>query len=254
MWSYYGAKTSIIDQYPKPKCDRIIEPFCGTARYALKYFEKEVLLVDKYEVITSIWLWLQKCSPKDVLSLPSFKAGENINSVTYDCDEARYLVGFLCGFGFTHPRKIATVRNRDRPNHMPAKIKEIAASLFKIRHWQIYCGTYSEIPNQKATWFIDPPYQFGGHAYIMSNKKLDFVHLGGWCKEREGHVIVCENTRATWMDFKPMVVHHVRTGRNHEAIWSNEPTAFDYQQRELFQNTSEHQGENPARSVAPDAQ
>ncbi len=59
MWSYYGAKTSIVDYYPKPKFDKIIEPFAGTARYALKYFDRDVLLVDKYDVIVKIWRWLQ---------------------------------------------------------------------------------------------------------------------------------------------------------------------------------------------------
>ena len=66
MWSYYGAKTNVIDHYPPPKCDKIIEPFAGTARYALKYFDREVLLVDKYDVIVKIWKWLQLCSPSDI--------------------------------------------------------------------------------------------------------------------------------------------------------------------------------------------
>lgn len=38
MWSYYGSKTNIISYYPKPTEDKIIESFCGTARYALEYF------------------------------------------------------------------------------------------------------------------------------------------------------------------------------------------------------------------------
>lgn len=54
MWSYYGAKTNVINFYPRPKHDKIIEPFAGTARYALKYFDRDILLVDKYEVITKI--------------------------------------------------------------------------------------------------------------------------------------------------------------------------------------------------------
>src|SRR6185369_4284263 len=115
MWSYYGAKTNIVHLYPKPMHDKIIEPFAGTARYALRYFEKEILLVDKYHVITDIWKWLQQCSPADITSLPRFKAGDNINDFTYDCDEQRYLVGFLVGFGLTDPRKTATPRLRNRP-------------------------------------------------------------------------------------------------------------------------------------------
>lgn len=234
MWSYYGAKTNIIDKYPTPKFGKIIEPFCGTARYALKYFDREVLLVDKYEVITKIWQWLQKCSPGDITRLPRFKKGDNINSVTYDCEEARLLTGYLVGFGFASPRDTATPRLRDRPNAMNYTINQIATQLWKIKHWEIRNGSYDEIENQEATWFIDPPYEFGGHAYVKSNKHIDFKKLGTWAMYREGQVIVCENTRATWMDFKPMVHQNVLSGRNSEAIWSNYPTAFDHVQQTLF--------------------
>ena len=51
MFSYYGSKSKVVDLYPRPKFDKIIEPFAGSARYALKYFDRDVLLVDKYEVI-----------------------------------------------------------------------------------------------------------------------------------------------------------------------------------------------------------
>jgi hypothetical protein len=223
-----------VHLYPRPKCHKIIEPFAGSARYSLMYFENDVLLVDKYEVIARIWKWLQSCSPKDILSLPRFKQGDNINSFNYDCEEQRFLVGFLVGFGFTEPRKTATPRLRNRPNAMEYTINRIAGQLYKIRHWDIRHGSYEEIENQKATWFIDPPYQHGGHAYKHSNKKIDYAHLGPWCNSREGQIIVCENTRANWLPFRPMVTQNVLTGKNHEAIYSNEKTSFDYQQTILF--------------------
>lgn len=65
MWSYYGSKSKIIDVYPPPEYDKIIEPFCGTARYALKYWDREVLLVDKYDVIVKIWHYLQQAGERD---------------------------------------------------------------------------------------------------------------------------------------------------------------------------------------------
>lgn len=227
MWSYYGSKTNIVKLYPKPKFDRIIEPFAGTARYALEYFEHDVLLVDKYEVITKIWQWLQKCSPNDILTLPRFKAGDNINDFKYDCEEQRYLVGFLVGFGFTNPRKTATPRLRHRPNAMNYTIKKIAQQLWKIKHWEIRSGSFEEIENQKATWFIDPPYQFGGHAYKCSNKYIDYSFLKTWCLSRSGQIIVCENSKATWMDFKPMVTQNVLSGKYSEVIYSNFKTNYD---------------------------
>ncbi len=54
MFSYYGSKSKVVDLYPSPKFGKIIEPFAGSARYSLKYFDRDVLLVDKWEVIIKI--------------------------------------------------------------------------------------------------------------------------------------------------------------------------------------------------------
>lgn len=227
MWSYYGAKTNIIDLYPKPVHDKIIEPFCGTARYALKYWEKDVLLVDKYEVIIKIWKWLQQCSPSDILSLPQFKVGENINNHTYDCEEQRLLTGFMVCFGGANPRHIASPRVRDRPNHMPNRLRFIAENLFKIKHWTVELGSFENITNQSATWFIDPPYQIGGHVYPCSNKKIDFNFLSGWCMGRNGQVIVCESSKAKWLPFVPLITHSTLSGNYKEAVWTNYHTHYN---------------------------
>ena len=58
MWSYYGSKSKVVDLYPPPKFDKIIEPFAGSARYALKWFERDILLIDKYDVIIDLWNYL----------------------------------------------------------------------------------------------------------------------------------------------------------------------------------------------------
>ena len=110
----------------------------------------------------------------------------------------------------------------------------IANDLYKIRHWSFVLGDYHSLYNKKATWFIDPPYQFGGHPYQHNNKKIDFANLKTWCISRKGQIIICENTKATWMNFKPLAIHKTKNGTQKEAIWSNEITAFDNQQLQLL--------------------
>ncbi len=56
-------------------------------------------------------------------------------------------------------------------------LKNIARSLYKIRHWQFKHADYLDAPNIEATWFIDPPYFKGGEHYIHNTKDLDFVLL-----------------------------------------------------------------------------
>lgn len=236
MWSYYGAKTNIVHLYPRPKHDKIIEPFAGTARYALRYFDRDVLLVDKYEVIVKIWKWLQKCSPADVLSLPrKLEPGTKLDSLKFDCEEARMLMGFLISKGVESPRNSVTDWvARDRPNFTNFMLKKIADSLFKIKHWDIRHGSYDQIENQPATWFIDPPYQFGGHSYPESNKRIDFNHLARWSMDRQGQVIVCETMKADWLPFTAFATHKGRAGMQSEAIWTNEPTDYNNIQGTLF--------------------
>lgn len=234
MWSYYGGKTNVVKLYPKPKYDIIIEPFAGSARYALEYFDKEVILIDLYPVIIDIWQYLQNCSPKDILSLPHPKYGSNINDLNISEVEKSFL-GFVVGCGANIPRKTVGYRKTiDRPNHINYTLKRISEQLFKIKHWRFSCSDYKEIDNRDATWFIDPPYQFGGEAYKFSNKKIDFKYLAEWSKDRMGQVIVCENTRGNWLNFKPIIKQRGSLYSRTEALWTNENCIYDNIQTKLL--------------------
>lgn len=237
MFSYYGSKSKIVNLYPPPKYSKIIEPFAGTARYSLKYFDRDILLVDKYDVIVKIWKWLQVCSKDDILKLPRLKEAERLSDYKFDCEEQRLLMGFLVSKAQTTPADKATRRATTyRPNNINFQLKFIANNLFKIKHWEIRLGDYAEIENQEAVWFIDPPYQVGGGAYVKNNKGWDYSKLALWCLERKGQVIVCENTNADWLPFLPMKKMRGTHKSTTEAIWSNFQTQFHYQQISLFPN------------------
>lgn len=231
MFSYYGSKSKIVNYYPVPKHSKIIEPFAGSAKYSLKYFDREILLVDKYEPIIKLWNWLQQCSANDITKLPILKQGDDIRKIEGLCEEERILLGYGAQAGvaiFGNTVTEAGTRN------MKTMFRNIADNLHKIKHWQIRLGDYNDIENDCATWFIDPPYQFGGHKYKHSNKKINFEQLAKWCKSRCGQTIVCENMKATWMDFTPMkkIQGLAQTGTV-EAIWSNEETIYNSVQQTL---------------------
>jgi|SRR5690348_10110932 len=237
MWSYYGSKSKIIKLYPKPKYDKIIEPFAGTARYSLRYFEKDVLLIDKYDVVVKIWKWLQLCSPNDILKLPKLKIGDNINEMNLS-EEEKLFLGMEAAVASLAPRNKVTKFSSEQ-NVRHNRLRRISSQLFKIKHWKIKLGNYDEINNQKATWFIDPPYQFGGHSYVHSNKNLNYEKLAMWCKERLGQTIVCENTKANWMDFNPMKkIKGASNIATTEAIWSNVATSYNVKQLNLINDNT----------------
>lgn len=234
MFGYYGSKKSIIDFYPPPLFDKVIEPFAGAAAYSMKYWYKDVTIVEKYEVLADIWLWLQKCSIQDINKLPhKLTMSDNLDNINFDCIEAKNLMGFVIAKSCQSPRKAPSARATTyRPNTINFTLNYIKKHLENIKHWNIVKGCYKDIPDQEATWFIDPPYQHGGYVYVEN--KIDYNHLRRWSKSRKGQIIVCENTKANWMDFKPMLTMNGSTRKTTEAIWSNMPTNYDWQQTKIF--------------------
>jgi site-specific DNA-adenine methylase len=230
MFSYYGSKSKIVNYYPPPKYGKIIEPFAGSARYSLKYWQNDILLVDKYPVIVKVWNYLKNASEADIKGLPNLDTGQTIDD--YDLsDIERKFMGFMVQDGTTGMRRTASYFAVKR---MDEKFDFIIKNLHKIKHWEIKLGSYDELENVEATWFIDPPYEFGGHEYKCSNKNIDFNKLAEWCKDRTGQAIVCENTKATWLPFKPMKEMQGTMLKTTEAIWSNIPTNYDHEQQSLF--------------------
>lgn len=217
MFSYYGRKSKIVKYYPKPIHDKIIEPFAGSAAYSMMYYEKDVLLVEKYDVIVKLWNWLIKeAKEEDILKLPSISENDNIENFEWLSQEEKWLMGFSLNRGSAQPKKKVKKFSDGWENVK----KRIANDLRKIRHWKIIQGDYKDIENIKATWFIDPPYQFGGQWY--RHKNIDYNHLNHYCKDRIGQVIVCENTKANWIELKPLVKIQGSTNSNTtEAIWTN---------------------------------
>lgn len=223
MWGYYGSKSKIIGKYPPPKFDTIVEPFAGTAQYALKYWDRDIILIEKYDVICNLWKWLQKCSKQDILSTRQLKCGENVDNFAWDCQERKNLVGFIITGAPSMPKKTASRwKTVVRPNTQQYRLESIADNLEKIRHWNIVCGDYQDSPNVKATWFIDPPYIVGGKYYKYGCKDIDYGHLGNWCKQRKGQVIVCEADGADWLPFKMLVSSRGNRYQHKESVWINE--------------------------------
>lgn len=235
MFSYYGSKTTLVDLYPAPIYDTIIEPFAGAAKYSLKHFEKEVILIDKYPTIINIWKWLQSCSPDDILKLPrNLTFGDRLDDINFDCQEQKDFYGFIIGCGAEKPRRSAIKRKTtERPNHINFNLKKVAGNLYKIKHWKFICGDYTLCPKILATKFIDGPYEFGGHSYVHSNRHINYPELGQWCINEIGQLIVCENTKATWLPFIPIKDNRGSLFKTTEAIWTNLHTHYNNIQQTL---------------------
>jgi hypothetical protein len=175
--------------------------------------------------IINLWLFLQKCSPKDIKSLPILKVGEDIRNIKSLCLEQRMLLGFYAQAGAAHPgNRVSEMGSRN----MVTMKKNLLNNIPKIKDWKIINCDYKDISNQEATWFIDPPYQFGGHSYKFSNNKIDYAALFSWCSSRRGQTIVCENTKATWLPVTPLKrIQGAANTNTFEGVYLSEQTLTD---------------------------
>ena len=216
FFSYYGSKYTIIEKYPAPEHETIIEPFAGSAQYATRYPHKKVHLYDLDENIVQVWDYLINVSESEILSLDMDFDHIDDSRLT---STQKKLVGFWIGSASAWPKKTKTSKHKGNTQDWTIRV---STQLQYIRHWKVYLASYEQINNVCATWFIDPPYIDKGKYYRRSSKNIDFDHLGAWCKDRKGHYIVCENAGADWLPFKSLTTIKSNTNeKTEEAIFTN---------------------------------
>lgn len=208
MWSYYGSKRKIAHLYPKPIYELIIEPFAGSAWYSVLHRNKNVILNDKYEVIHDIWDWLINSATSDtILKNSDFFVGQDISNLELD-KAHKDLIGFSINRGSVAPCNIVqkwncqVSSNPEWASTTNFQLKRISTLLAEIKHWKVSKKDYTDLDNIECTWFIDPPYQFGGERYKVSD--VNYATLREWIMTRKGQVIVCENSKAQWLNFSPL--------------------------------------------------
>ena len=213
MFNYFGSKTKLIKYYPKPKYNKIIEPFCGSARYSLAYPQHEIYINDLNPRIAKIWEYLINVDVARIEELPELEIGERVSGQLANVGNCKNGSDKVTKWGYGH-------------NGFGVHKKKILKHLLNIRHWKISCLDYKEIPNEEATWFVDPPYQEQGHNYFGYDE-LNFEELGEWCKSRLGQVIVCEQDNANWLPFinlkiKSNYLTGVHKKTRMEKVWIQE--------------------------------
>ncbi len=81
FFTYYGGKWRIANSYPAPVHDTIIEPFAGSAGYAMRHAHKQVMLYDLDPMIVALWRYLIGASERRVRELPDLKPGQHVDDL-----------------------------------------------------------------------------------------------------------------------------------------------------------------------------
>lgn len=221
FFPYYGSKWNIARHYPKPAHDLVIEPFAGSAGYATFYACPQVHLIDADPIITGVWSYLIGASVEDIMALPELpEVGDCVDDYAI-CQEAKWLIGFWLNRGSASPKKTRTAYSArtDKAQLVwgPRAKERIASQLRAIRDWKVTLGSYEDVPNVEATWYVDPPYTDKGKYYRKTFGEFD--QLGQWCKTRKGMVVVCEGDGATWLPFQRMGAFKTSLGKAAEAMF-----------------------------------
>ena len=206
FFCFFGGKWRSAPRYPAPTEANIVEPFAGAAGYSVRHAERNVTLVERDPTIAALWRYLISVKAAEVLALPLRVDDARTLPV---CSEAKALIGFWLNKGMTAPCNIPSKWMRDQlaeggrlNTYWGEGVRaRIATQVESIRHWRVIEGSYADAPSGSATWFVDPPYQEAGQRYRHGAKDIDFEGLAEFCLSREGQVIVCENTGATWLPF-----------------------------------------------------
>lgn len=224
----------MVKYYPKPKHPLIIEPFAGGASYSLVWRTKNVLLNELNEDSCLIWDWLLTTPLKEILkAIPkNVKAGtdvsEYLNTEHHPGLRLFLLSSFLRGqMGRANYYTKVSSWCESRWNLEIPRLKHLIPH---IQHWKIQQGSYRDLENVEATWFIDPPYDKSHgtrpNAKTYLKNTIDYDHLAKWCKRRKGQVIVCESKGANWLPFYPLVGNKCGRRNSTEVVWTNEKTGL----------------------------
>jgi site-specific DNA-adenine methylase len=231
VFYYYGGKRRLARFYPPPKYDVVVEPFAGSAAYALHHLDgtrrprpvDHVILVEKDPRVCKTWKRLLVMEPDDLTNYSIPSVGERTSDFL--------LMTAACS------NRIARTETMIVTERMPVVVRrmfrQIASVLPHVKgRVEIIEGDYTEAPDIEATWFIDPPYHVDGRAQSRgmgyaegcNSYALDYEALGKWCRARRGQKIVCEQAGAHWLPFE-----HLRWARDSigkpaaEAVWVDPP-------------------------------
>ena len=217
MFPYYGEKRHLAHLYPDPLHPVIVEPFAGSASYALHgdHWKHDVVLVERDDRVADLWRWLiQDADRAAVRALPDLTAGERSNE----------LLHIVLAATRTSIGSDSVVVSPELASQWTVARDRMADAVGKVKHWTIVRGPYTAAPDVEATWFVDPPYVGEpGSEYRFGSSALDFEALAAWTQARRGQVIACEGGLGSYLPFEPLRPGVDVAGEpRHEFVWHRE--------------------------------
>lgn len=223
-FAYFGAKHGLARRYPPPAYGHIVEPFAGAAGYSVYWATAahHVTLLDKDPAVVALWHRLQAMSLADL---------DAVEAQLYRSHTTDPLVAMLAGSSANVAlHGVACAVTPRMVTCWPGLRRRLVLTLPRLRRWTVRQGDYTDAPDVRATWFVDPPYATGAaDGYHHGAQALDYSALAQWCRRRQGQAVVCEQAPADWLPFRPLVRQQAyvtvgrRPGERTELVWTRTP-------------------------------
>jgi hypothetical protein len=194
LFKWFGSKWLSAKQLPPPTQELIIEPFAGSAGYALRHHERDVLLYEADDNLRELWEWLiAEATQQSVLDIPlNLPEGKDVRTIGLSRGQALLLKSWQRTNSVGNCWTISKWGNL--PGQWTASTRaRIAEEFAAVSHWKIG-GRDGMVAfnNSPATWFVDPPYVYN-YRY-RRYEVFRYLELADKVKRCKGQVIVCEAT------------------------------------------------------------
>lgn len=154
FFSFYGGKYRAAPRYPAPAHRLLIEPFAGSAGYAVRHWTKLVVLYDADPILAGVWDYLIRVPAAEVLRLPLDVPDVRLLP-SWVPQEARWLIGFWLNAAAATPHLTPSAWARSGPRangdrfcvHWGRRARErIASQVDRVRHWRIRNTSFEYAP------------------------------------------------------------------------------------------------------------
>lgn len=188
LFKWFGAKWNASKHYPPPAHGVILEPYAGSAAYALRHAgDRAVVLFDDDPNLIPLWEWLiSDATEAAIREIPiGLPVGTNILELGLSRGQALLLKHWQ------RTNNVGDCWITSPWGHMPGQWTantraRVAEEVALVKRWQFRPPTWS----RTGTWFIDPPYEFN-YRY-RTGKTFDHAALAKRVRALRGQIIVCE--------------------------------------------------------------
>jgi hypothetical protein len=194
LFKWFGSKWNASKYYPTPAHSCIVEPFAGSACYALRHSNRQVIIAEANEQVRHLWDWLINHATESA-----------IRDIPCDLPIGLDLRELGMSYGQTLLVKMWQRTNNvgncwtvspwgNKPGQWtPNARARVAEEHHLIRHWKVHsCGItlLRTIQGNDITWFIDPPYEHN-YQYRLP-LSLSYSQFGKLVQGVSGEIIACE--------------------------------------------------------------